>query len=464
MLLRGSPGGANPAAWWGEPWEHSGMHRGVPVGCTVVLSGKGGRIPWDEPWDPAGQAVGPRCGEPQSLSERVMGRPVAAGGAVGQEAAHLRKPAALHSGLCGEPVRTRATAGPAMAVPSTFLVSVLLLLCGLGPCLATAHGSPGVECVFFNEEYMTCTWGNRETLTANYSLYYWSPMVECKHYLQDQGISIGCHFNQSEIIQFQPFRVLLNASLSGRTLEVLSECMELQDLVKPEAPVNLTIHNMSGNQLRLTWSSPYPRTQCLEHAVKYKSNKDTSWTEHRVNGDIFSFPSVDYEKYYTFYVRSKINSYCGSTQLWSEWSVPVVWGSNSTSKGVVLEQLSWFWIHTVLIPIASCLLLLVLVILLVRMERVWVILMPRIPNPSKNFDELFITHNGNFQEWAGVPKDVVESFKPNYSENICYVSELPPKDSYEPLQEGNNHLPPVTPGTPATPQEHSPYRNSYLGV
>lgn len=52
-----------------------------------------------------------------------------------------------------------------------------------------------------------------------------------------------------------------------------------------------------------------------------------------MKGDVFSFPSVDYEKYYTFYVRSKINSYCGSTQLWSEWSVPVVWGNNYTSKG-----------------------------------------------------------------------------------------------------------------------------------
>lgn len=58
-----------------------------------------------------------------------------------------------------------------------------------------------------------------------------------------------------------------------------------------------------------------------------------SLQEHRVNGDMFSFPSMDHEKYYTFYVRSKINSYCGSTQLWSEWSVPVVWGNNSTSKG-----------------------------------------------------------------------------------------------------------------------------------
>ena len=47
--------------------------------------------------------------------------------------------------------------------------------------------------------------------------------------------------------------------------------------MKPEAPVNLTIRNMSSNQLQLTWSSPYPKAHCLEHVVKYKSNKDTSW-------------------------------------------------------------------------------------------------------------------------------------------------------------------------------------------
>lgn len=57
-----------------------------------------------------------------------------------------------------------------------------------------------------------------------------SPVVECKHYLQDQGISVGCHFNQSEIIQFQAFHVLVNASLGSRTLEIPSKRMELQNL------------------------------------------------------------------------------------------------------------------------------------------------------------------------------------------------------------------------------------------
>ncbi|NXJ06775.1 IL2RG protein, partial [Odontophorus gujanensis] len=374
-----------------------------------------------------------------------------------------------------------------MAVPGASLTPILLF--GLGTCLAAAPSPTGVKCILFNEEYMTCRWGSGQTLTANYSLYYWyenrSPVVECQQYLWEHGVRVGCRFEQSEIIQFQPFHVRVNASLDGQTLEIPSNPMELQNLVKPEAPVNLTIRNMSSNQLLLTWSSPYPKAHCLEHVVKYKSNKDTSWTKQEVKGDIFSLPSVDYEKYYTFYVRSKINHYCGNTQLWSEWSVPVFWGSNSTSKGrsspeatrfprcprdvptvfpplvagVAEEQLQWFWIHTVLVPIASCLLLLVLVVLLVRMERLWVIIMPRIPNPSKNFDDLFITHNGDFQEWVGVPKDVVESFKPNYSESICHVSELPSKEGYEPLQDNSTR----TPGVPG-PQEHGPYKNTYVGA
>ena len=48
------------------------------------------------------------------------------------------------------------------------------------------------------------------------------------------------------------------------------------------------------------------------------------------------------------------------------------WGSMSPwlFPDTTEEQLQhWFWIHTVLIPVASCLLLLVLIVLLVRMER-----------------------------------------------------------------------------------------------
>lgn len=58
---------------------------------------------------------------------------------------------------------------------------------------------------------------------------------------------------------------------------------------------------------------------------------------------------------------------------------------------------------------------------------------------------------------------MLESFKPNYSESICHVSELPSKESHEPQWDSSNR-PPGGPGTPAGPREHSPYQNNYVGV
>lgn len=48
-------------------------------------------------------------------------------------------------------------------------------------------------------------------------------------------------------------------------------------LVRPGKPFNLTLHNLSNHQLLLTWDTPYKNANCLQHAVRYKSNKDTQW-------------------------------------------------------------------------------------------------------------------------------------------------------------------------------------------
>lgn len=233
-------------------------------------------------------------------------------------------------------------------------------------------------------------------------------VVECKHYLQDQGVRVGCHFKQNELIQFQPFHVLINASVGGKTLEIPSKPMLLQDLgtewwgdtpllcravgsqssqlaagplgygasphwavpcsetrgtCQPDHPqheqqsaaahlglpvpqrevpgAHCQVQEQQGHQL--DGESPghctlvaVPGVSCApaSKVIPASSTGLMSLQELSVNGEIFSLPSVDYEKSYTFYVRSKINKYCGSTQFWSEWSVPVIWGSNSTSKGM----------------------------------------------------------------------------------------------------------------------------------
>nr|XP_056714992.1 LOW QUALITY PROTEIN: cytokine receptor common subunit gamma [Euleptes europaea] len=320
---------------------------------------------------------------------------------------------------------------------------LMLALLFLGPGRrTTATPKPqDVNCIVFDDDYMTCEWDSSQKPATSYSLYYRyrkDPMVECKHYLQSDGVNTGCRFNSSQINLFHAFYVYVNSSDSDSSF-FNERPMSLQNRVKPNPPVNLTIKNLGNNQLLVSWGSTYKHAHCLEYMVEYKSDTDTEQKNSRTEEMKFILPSVDPEKRYTFYVKSKIASKCGDTELWSLPAGPVFLGPNTTTKGIVDDVKSlWFWTQNVLIPIGSFVLLLLLVFTLMRMERVWVVLMPRIPNPSKKFEELFTAHQGNFSEWAGVPKDAVESFKPSYRESICHVTELLPGGGYLPL--GNDIL------------------------
>ncbi|XP_060539927.1 cytokine receptor common subunit gamma isoform X3 [Pantherophis guttatus] len=108
---------------------------------------------------------------------------------------------------------------------------------------------------------------------------------------------------------------------------VVHQELRLSNRVRPGRPFNLTLSNLSNHQLLLTWKTPYEIPECLEHLIRYKSNKDTEFMEHSiVNSLKFQIPSVDPEKRYTFYVKSKRNNNCATTDLWSEESEPAFWG------------------------------------------------------------------------------------------------------------------------------------------
>ncbi|XP_007426094.2 cytokine receptor common subunit gamma isoform X1 [Python bivittatus] len=301
-----------------------------------------------------------------------------------------------------------------------------LLLLLVDPGEPTAGSSqPKVECICHNGDYVICDWGSEQMPDTNYSFYFWyeginDPVEECKDYTQMFGLNVACRFSKYK--PFNHLRTYINGS-QGRIIP--TESLLLNDLVRPGPPFNLTFHNLSNHQLLLTWKSPYKRPMCLQHAVSYKSNKDTHWMEHHVNSMAFQIPSVDPEKLYTFYVKSKLHNNCASTKLWSQPSEFVLWGKEDASPLPLSPSLL-----SIVIPLGSFFVLLMLLLALVWMERVWVILMPRIPNPSKKFEDLFTAYQGNFSEWAGVSKDAVESFKPNYFENICSVTELLPSGGY----------------------------------
>ncbi|XP_051876819.1 cytokine receptor common subunit gamma-like [Pristis pectinata] len=189
-----------------------------------------------------------------------------------------------------------------------------------------------VNCIVHNEEFMECTWTHSEG-EANYTLYYWyasNPAEECRNYIQQDGYNVGCNFSADEIIQFKDFYVFRNGSSDSGHISRAGQIFHLQDQVKPFPPGNLVANAMEDNGLLLHWDAPMPTERCLEYEVRYRENTK-NWQKASVSMQRnFKLASVDPEKFYTFQVKSKVNIYCGTTQLWSEWSLPVHWGKFNT--------------------------------------------------------------------------------------------------------------------------------------
>ncbi|XP_048461238.1 cytokine receptor common subunit gamma-like [Rhincodon typus] len=277
-----------------------------------------------------------------------------------------------------------------------------------------------LNCIVYNEEFMECRWNHTEG-EPNSTLFYWytsKPKQECMNYIQENGYNVGCYFSKDKIIEFEDFNIYRNGSNDSGNISSRSN-FQLQNQVKLYPPTNLTLNMSENNELLLSWEPPAKLLKCRMYEVRHRSNKDKDWQVQVINAQKkYVLSSVDPEKFYTFQVRSKINQYCASAKLWSEWSPAIQWRKDHTqSEGSA-------GLRTI-ITVLSLLGLMLLVVIVTKNERLKVIIIPKIPNPGRSFDPLFNNHNGNFQDWLGVPKDALEGFKSTYRENVCIVSESP---------------------------------------
>ncbi|XP_041076843.1 uncharacterized protein LOC121295824 [Polyodon spathula] len=283
----------------------------------------------------------------------------------------------------------------------------------------------GVHCLIHDEDYTECTWKETGRPDRNYTFQsrYRSgaEYAECPSYTQVEGYNVGCRLEYSSNIRFATFQVQLS---SANNTAIWNKDINLKPLVKLYSPVNLTVVNSSSNGLYLYWNTSMSKSQCLESIVRYRSSTDSAWQSSPpfISVRYFNLPFADGDELYEFQVKIRMNEFCGASDYWSDWSQPVYWGSNATAKGINRRDKS-FDPSVVIYPIVGSAVLFILAWCLIHNERLRIILVPVIPNPGKNFEELFNSYDGNFQEWLHVSKDIVDGFKPNFSEPVCTVRE-----------------------------------------
>ncbi|XP_030602718.1 cytokine receptor common subunit gamma-like [Archocentrus centrarchus] len=271
-----------------------------------------------------------------------------------------------------------------------------------------AKKPPDVDCLVVNLNYVSCTWNKTGTPEVNYTFYsnFTSEQQKiCNDYLLKNNVKIGCNRPIGE--RFNRFFTQL---VHGK--DVFNHQHYLKQQVKLNPPNNLTVLNGSDSNLWFYWNhtSPAP-LRCVESEVRFRTNNN-NWEHSKV-----SFKTQNYSinlpsnsSRYELQVRNRIGYGCGASRFWSDWSEPVVWGSHDTTGS---SDTMTVW--TPVLYVVGAITLILLIMMLLHHERIRIILIPAVPKPS-----LFLQ---DIEDWFQFPKGLKESFKANYNEDACPVSE-----------------------------------------
>uniref|UniRef100_A0A1A8LD29 Interleukin 2 receptor, gamma a n=1 Tax=Nothobranchius pienaari TaxID=704102 RepID=A0A1A8LD29_9TELE len=289
------------------------------------------------------------------------------------------------------------------------LAPLLLLLC-LSEQI-WAQNPPDVECLIVNQEQVHCVWNKNGAPEVNYTFSSWfanNKESYCSNYLIEDNITIGCKRSCKREDKFSDFYTILRHGNETKSKKIHA----LKKKVKLNPPTNVTVKIGSDSNLWFYWNQSSPR--CVDNQVRFRIN-NKMWDSTHVPSERMSYcinlPSSNSR--YEFQVKSKITESCGDSDFWSDWSDPVAWGFNNSTNTNIQEPMS---VWTPVLYVVGAITLVLLIIMLLRHERLRIILIPVVPKPLLSSPEI--------EDWFPFSKGLMkEGFKANYNEQACPVRE-----------------------------------------
>uniref|UniRef100_A0A4W5N8X5 Interleukin 2 receptor, gamma a n=1 Tax=Hucho hucho TaxID=62062 RepID=A0A4W5N8X5_9TELE len=270
-----------------------------------------------------------------------------------------------------------------------------------------APSTPNVNCLFINLDYVNCTWSEQGSPEVNYTFFHKrfikGNMEECTTYLQEKSFAVGCRLSYDKSDRFR----------------TLTTKLVHQNNMKLYPPVNLSVEMNKDPELNLYWNNSR-NTLCIESEVRYRINNNKWQTSTPSKEQKYAVPSPLKSSRYKFQVRARVNSICGESKFWSEWSQPIQWDSMKGNNITDTSGSSMSVWKTVLSLVGTMTLFIVACMLVYReRERLRFILIPIVPNPGKNLEDLL--DKDTVEAWLHISKDVC--FQPNFTEIACPVRE-----------------------------------------
>ncbi|KAJ3606412.1 hypothetical protein NHX12_025933 [Muraenolepis orangiensis] len=293
-------------------------------------------------------------------------------------------------------------------------VGLLLLLFCLNGLVWSEDQRPEVDCVVVNLDYVHCVWNGSTPPDFNYTFYsrFDGAFNPCARYVLDNSTVMGCDQRYEKLILKRSERFTTRLELGNRSFE---QNHQLKSKVKLNPPTHLSVKNGTDFNLWFYWNNSY-KSGCIVSEVRHRvEGKDWKSTAvQQKTSYCINLPSSSHR--YELQVRNSIGESCGASG-WSDWSPPVFWGSVRESNSTGTSGFVWTPVFCGL----GMIILLLMVILLVKHERIKVILIPILPDPGKNLTKILA--GGNIEDWLPISKSIKEGFKTDYSERTCSVRE-----------------------------------------
>ncbi|XP_068456702.1 cytokine receptor common subunit gamma-like isoform X2 [Clinocottus analis] len=228
---------------------------------------------------------------------------------------------------------------------------------------------------------------------------------ECPTYLSENNTNTGCNLPFKDNQRFLIFNTKL---VNGNQTSQMEH--HLKTKVKLNPPTNVTVTNGSDSNLWLNWSQI--KHSCVESEVRYRVN-NRNWATYqvRIGEQNYCINLPSNSSRYEMQVRSRFGDACGKSSFWSNWSEPVVWGSNNSTH--INQKTSPMSVWTPVLYAGGAFILILLVMMLLHHERIRIIFIPVVPKPSPKLH--------NIEDWFQFPKGLKGSF--NYNERPCLVRE-----------------------------------------
>ncbi|XP_051505921.1 interleukin 2 receptor, gamma b [Myxocyprinus asiaticus] len=285
--------------------------------------------------------------------------------------------------------------------------------------------SLSVKCMIINLEYVECTWypkASKMNYTFSSAFLNNSSFKNCPEYILEHSYTVGCRIPlKSQDQRLNKFFTNISSGAGGN--QSTSQVFEsLKKYVQLNPPYNVSVTwDEQNSTLLLQWKNSTSIPKCVVYMVRYliDTNIHGGQTQYsNVTETSFRLHMVSKNKRYVFNVRSTVNGVCGPSDYWSNWSAPLEWGGTGNSS-----RPGWWQGLFGILPV---ILLFLLVVLLCYCERIKIILLPVVPDPSKNLQDLFHKHDGNVESWVHISRELKEAFEPDYTEHSCEVCEVTP--------------------------------------